>query len=155
MQNCTPFVYMDSFLHQLARLTGPTWIQECVTLYADDLHIGCRFISYTKSFVILGAAGTNPRAALKGVLHRDQHGAHIEIPRATGKLRLPLRAKGTYLGVIMSYRSFEAETWKRRKQARWIAFNRLLQWLKAKSIPVQHRIYLWHTGSSDDVQNLA
>ena len=164
-------VYMDRLLHDLAPLTGPSWIQRCLTLYADDLHIGCIFdnltefrqhlvnighvldvieslhltLSYAKSFVLLAATGTNSRVALKGIVLRTQKGTCIRIPRATQDTELPIKATGSYLGVTMSYKSFETDTWTRRRQAGWSAFQRLSMWLKARSIPVQHRLYLWHT----------
>ena len=37
--------YMDKFLYELVLLTGPEWIQQSITLYADDIHIGCQFTS--------------------------------------------------------------------------------------------------------------
>ena len=164
-------IYMDLFLTRLAELAGPNWVKEHVTLYADDIHIGCRFLnpaefsmhlrhlghaldvleslqltlSYTKSFVILAATGTNPRHTLKGVIQRHPTGASVVLPRAAGTTLLPLRSKGVYLGVVMSYRTFEEDTWIRRKHASWTAFHRLRPWFKAQSIPVKHRIYLWHT----------
>ena len=37
--------FMDLFLQQLAALVGFPWIMECLTIYADDVHVGCQFLS--------------------------------------------------------------------------------------------------------------
>ena len=164
-------IYMDCFLVELMPLTGPEWIMSCFTLYADDLHIGCQFttatefqlhlvnfghvlnvlerlqlrLSCTKSFVMLATSGTNPRGVLKHVVHRSKNGLCIRIPRNGQHTMLPVRSTASYLGVIMSYRAFEEATWIRRRNAGWSAYQRLSKWLKAKRLPIQHRLYLWHT----------
>ena len=164
-------VYMDCFLQQLIQKTGPEWVMTCLTLYADDLHIGCQFsnlqelklhlynlgcvldvleslhmtLSYTKSFMLMSVSGTNPRAALKGIVHRSQKGTQIRLPREGQYTDLPLHNTGSYLGVVMSYKQFEVSTWHRRRQAGWSAFQRMQCWLKAKTIPMNQRLFLWHT----------
>ena len=164
--------YMDKFLQQLAIYTGPQWIQECITLYADDIHIGCQFhspsdlrlalrnfghvlnvlesmkleLSYTKSFVLFRADGTNHRHALKGIFQPTEQGRNILIPRGESHMTpLPLKSKGTYLGAQMSYHSFETQTWQHRRIAGWTAFQRLRKWLTARQLPLRARLYLWHT----------
>ena len=164
-------IYMDKILKELAALTGPEWIMQCVTIYADDLHIGCRFmsaaelrmhvtnmghlldvlhrlkltVSCSKTFVILAVTGTNPRAALKSFVQRNQKGTKFRIACIQGSMDFPLQSTGSYLGVTMSYRMFEDATWTKRQRAGWSAFQRLLPWLKTRSIPLTQRLYLWHT----------
>ena len=176
-QGCTVapqlwLMYMDKFLQELCEATNPTWVRDHVTLYADDIHMGCQFIgrnalvqtlqffgraldildrlklmvSHTKSFMMLAVAGTNTRPALKGVVQRTSTDVQICIPRSDGtKTLLPVRSKGAYLGVVLSYSTFEEHTWHHRKKAGWIAFNRLRPWLKSRQIALTHRMYLWHT----------
>ena len=165
-------MYMDKFLQELCEATNPIWVRDHVTLYADDIHMGCQFIgrtalvqtlqffgraldildrlklmvSHTKSFMMLAVAGTNTRPALKGVVQRTSTDVQICIPRSDGtKTLLPVRSKGAYLGVVLSYSTFEEHTWHHRKKAGWIAFNRLRPWLKSRQIALTHRLYLWHT----------
>ena len=164
--------YMDLFMSRLAIKTGRQWIQDNLTIYADDVHIGCRFmsasalkehlinighaldviesmklsLSYSKSYMMIAYAGTNPRPALKGVLHKTPDGTHIRIPRADGQLTtLPLRNKASYLGVTLSYHAYEHLAWTHRKHAGWTAFSRLRPWLRNRQIPQSKRLYLWKT----------
>ena len=37
--------FMDLFLRTLATKTGLQWVYECLTVYADDVHIGCQYRS--------------------------------------------------------------------------------------------------------------
>ena len=154
-------------------LTGETWIRECMTLYADDVHVGCQFstiqeldhhlqcmghlldcierlkltLSYQKTFVILAATGSNMKRVLSraesSVLHRL---CWLVIPRGDGsKTELPMRSAVTYLGTTMSYGAYELQTWKQRKRAGWAAFSRLKCWLQHRQISLAQRLYLWRT----------
>ena len=163
---------MDRFLQKLADKTGAEWIAAVVTIYADDVHFGCEFrsphefrlhltnlgyaldclesldlsISYSKSFLLLRYTGTNPRPVLKGCIQRTSDGASLLVPRQAGTpTALPLKNKGRYLGAVISYHSFEAQTWAHRKQAGWAAFNRVWPWLRNRQLPFTKRIYLWKT----------
>ena len=165
-------VFMDRFLHMLADKTGPDWITEVVTIYADDVHFGCAFrsphefrthlinlghaldcleslglsISYSKSFMTLRYTGTNPRPVLKGCIQRTSAGTSLLVPRQDGSSTpLPLKTKGRYLGAVISYHSFEAQTWAHRKKAGWAAFNRVRAWLGSRQLPIAKRLYLWQT----------
>lgn len=164
--------FMDLFLRQIATITGYQWVHDCLTIYADDVHIGCQFrskhelqthlvnightldvienlklsLSYSKSFMLIAYAGTNARVALKGVLQRSPTGANIRVPRLGREHTcLPLRSKGSYLGVCISYHAFELQTWNHRKQASWLAFARLRAWLRSRQLTRAHRMYLWKT----------
>ena len=164
--------FMDLFLQQLAALVGFPWIMECLTIYADDVHVGCQFLSefslhthltnighaldviermklslsYSKSFMLFAYTGTNPKPTLKKVLQRTSKGVFIRIPRTRGSCtELPLKNKGPYLGVVISYDNFELQTWAHRKKASWTAYARLRGWLRHKQIPTVKRLYLWQT----------
>jgi len=157
---------------RLAILTGRQWIQENLTIYADDVHVGCLFmsartlrvhlvnighaldviesmklsLSYSKSYMMLAYAGTNPRPALKGVVHKTPAGTSIRIPRTAGQpTTLPLKNKGSYLGVTLSYNAHEQLAWNHRKHAGWLAFARLRPWLRNRQVPQSQRLYLWKT----------
>ena len=163
-------VYMDKFLRLLEPLTGSQWITNCITIYADDVHVGCQFssghefnvhlrnlgfvldtlqhlelqLSYQKSFVILKYAGTNPRPVLKGRIRRQGPDHFLLVQRQHGQTSaLPLRKKGSYLGAVISYSAFELQSWQHRKRTAWLAFNRLCKWLRHRHIAVRQRLYLW------------
>ena len=162
--------FMDLFLQKLTPLVGIQWIKECITIYADDVHIGCQFnsvfslqthltniglaldaielmklsLSYSKSFMLFAYTGTNPRPSLKKVLKRTSNGVFIRIPRQRGDCtELPLKTKGSYLGVIISYDAFEMQTWTHRKKASWTAFARLRKWLRNRQISTAQRLYIF------------
>ena len=164
--------FMDLFLRQVANRCGYQWVHDCLTIYADDVHVGCQFrskhelqthlvnightldvienvklsLSYSKSFMLIAYAGTNARAALKDVLQRSPTGASIRVPRLGREHTcLPLRSKGSYLGVCISYHAFEMLTWRHRKQASWLAFARLRAWLRSRQLTRAHCMYLWKT----------
>ncbi|CAL1139392.1 unnamed protein product [Cladocopium goreaui] len=164
--------FMDLLLRQVAQITGYQWVHDCLTIYADDVHVGCLYrskhelhthlvnightldvienmklsLSYSKSHMLIAYAGTNARVALKGVLQRTPTGASIRVPRLGREHTcLPLRSKGSYLGVCISYHAFELQTWNHRKQASWLAFARLRAWLRSRQLTRAHRMYLWKT----------
>ncbi|CAL1152943.1 unnamed protein product [Cladocopium goreaui] len=164
--------FMDLLLRQVAQITGYQWVHDCLTIYADDVHVGCLYrskhelhthlvnightldvienmklsLSYSKSHMLIAYAGTNARVALKGILHRSPTGASIRVPRLGREHTcLPLRSKGSYLGVCISYHAFELQTWNHRKQASWLAFARLRAWLRSRQLTRAHRMYLWKT----------
>eukprot|EP00435_Cladocopium_sp_Y103_P006689 s2221_g2.t1 len=165
-------VFMDKFLQLLVPLTGVSWITQALTLYADDIHAGCIFhssaelataltnfghvldvlesmrlhLSYSKSFLIFAVAGSNYRHAIKGHLSKGPEGHQMLIPRSTGqKTALPLKATGKYLGVVLSYRSFEEQTWQLRKKAGWSAFVRLKPWFQNRHLQRHSKIHLWQS----------
>eukprot|EP00435_Cladocopium_sp_Y103_P012108 s4193_g3.t1 len=165
-------VFMDKFLKMLIPLTGAAWLSRALTLYADDIHAGCIFhselelsqalqnfghmldvleamqlqLSYHKSFMLLAVAGSNHRRSTKGHLTRGPQGHQILLPRQDGSTTaLPLRSKGRYLGVVMSYNMFEEATWQLRRQAGWGAFNRLKPWFTSRAIDTSAKLRLWHS----------
>eukprot|EP00435_Cladocopium_sp_Y103_P014102 s4865_g3.t1 len=165
-------VFMDKFLHLLAPLTGVQWIEQALTLYADDIHAGCVYhsslelatalknfghmldtlesmqlqLSYNKSFLIFAVAGSNYRRAVKDHMTHGAAGRMLLLPRCNGhKTALPIKAVGKYLGVLMSYRNFEETTWRLRKKAGWSAFLRLQPWFKQRGIQRHNKIHLWQS----------
>ena len=165
-------IYMHRLLDMLTPLTGAQWIADSLTVYADDIHVGCCFtstrqldqhminighlldciealhlqLSYQKSYVILATTGSNQRATLKSRFRRTKQEIFALIPRSDGsKTELPLRAYGVYLGTVMSHHAFELQTWRHRQRAAWSAFARLAQWLRNRQFKLPHRLYLWRT----------
>ena len=142
----------------------------CITIYADDVHVGCQFssghaflvhlhnlglvldtlerlelqLSYQKSFILLKYAGTNPRPPMKGRIRRQGSEHFLLVPRQQRPpSALPLRTKGSYLGAVISYSAFEQQSWVHRRQSAWLAFTRLRSWLRHRQIAIHQRLYLW------------
>ena len=165
-------VYMSKLLTILIPLTGEQWIRECLTLYADDVHVGCQYtskgeleahlqcmghlldcierlkltLSYQKTSIIFAATGSNARRALKDVVRRNPQQLVMTIPRGDGtKTELPMKTSMSYLGTSMSYGAFELQTWLQRKRTSWAAFSRLKCWLRHRQISMDKRMYLWRT----------
>lgn len=163
-------LFMDRFLKMLSTRVDLAWIHEAVTLYADDIHVGTMFysraqylqclqrlgcvldvveelkltLSYEKTYIILATAGTSVFRGLKGTIERTAHGATLALPRAhQSTSKIPLRAKGKYLGTELSYGQFELQTWQHRLKAARSAFARLKCWFKNKQFKTEHRIQLW------------
>ena len=99
-------VYMSKLIQLLLPYTGETWIQNCLTLYADDVHVGCQFtskweldwhlqcmghlldcieklkltLSYQKTFILLATTGSNARRALKRCCTQNSTTSHDADP---------------------------------------------------------------------------
>eukprot|EP00435_Cladocopium_sp_Y103_P007033 s5033_g2.t1 len=162
-----------SWIHRLLTLliprTGFTWIQQHVTIFADDIHAGgcfCNFaefeqllcnlghlldvveelhlqIQYAKSHILLASAGHKASKLLKGLIMREPHALFL-LRRPSGKLsKFPMRGEAIYLGVVVSYHNFEDRTVGHRMRAAWTAFNRLRSWLKSRQMGLKHRLRLW------------
>eukprot|EP00435_Cladocopium_sp_Y103_P013798 s4108_g3.t1 len=103
-------------------------------------------LSYNKSFLIFAVAGSNHRKAIKGHLAQGAAGYTLLLPRCDGrKTALPVKSTGKYLGVLMSYKTFEESTWQLRKKAGWSAFVRLKPWFQNRAIPRHSKIQLWQS----------
>lgn len=163
-------LFMSHFVELLQEHIDPLWLQEALTMYADDIHLGATFynktefqlvltrlgrildvlesmqlqLSYDKTFVILATAGSNVTRGLKGAVERRKTGMVILLPRERQQpSAIPLRASGKYLGIVVSYGTYELLTWRHRMKAARIAFARLRCWFKSKQFFTQHRVHLW------------
>ena len=147
------------------------WIQDHLSIYADDCHVGGTFrniqefefllhaigilfsllhefdmtLNPTKSIAILAMHGPKSRKVRTAWVQRDHRGEMLKIP-ITGKphVLIPIKEKATYLGCIMSYQHFEDDTtWHRVKFAN-VGFMRLRRWLCNRNhFSLQHRLSLW------------
>jgi len=164
--------FTDLIFEALSQEIASTWIQKAVTLFADDIHCGdvfyseweleqilCKFgilldvierhgltISLSKSMVLISIGGTNCRKVQARLLHRDDHGCFLFIPRADGRQsKLPVQKTACYLGVQMSYNMPEMLTLQHRMKAARQAFFRLQKWLRARGITLKTRLQLWRS----------
>ena len=158
------------FFQDLSAVVPISWIRSCVTVYADDCHIGGIYrserdfkrllemigilfktlqsldmtVNPAKTVALLAISGTSFRNFKREVVHRDHIGEYVEIAipdAAPMKIHLQQRAK--YLGVIMSYHTFEKDTLKHRTTLAHLGFSRLRSWLCGRHLNIQRRYHLW------------
>ena len=165
-------VFTLAIFHYLAGQISEEWVKSCLTLFADDLHVGEVFysaqqlsdalerlgllldgleyhgltISLDKSYVILYITGTNCRQTKKSILQRDQDGEFVWIPRAHGPAsKLRVRSTAKYLGVTIGYLSSETLTLQTRIKAAQHNFCRLKQWLCTHRLALRLRLQIWYS----------
>jgi hypothetical protein len=96
--------------------------------------------------VLISIGGTNCRKLQTRLIHRDDHGCFLFIPRADGQQsKLPVQKTACYLGVQMSYHMPEMLTLQHRMKAARQAFFRLQKWLRARGIKLKTRLQLWRS----------
>ena len=159
------------FCQQLLDFIPLTWIQQNITVYADDFHIGAVFTSYDefrtlqkylgiiflalqnldmqinpqKSVILFELRGTQGRRLRRRFVRTDHAGEcfKIEVPGDT-TLHIPIQKSTKYLGVIISYTNFEDDSLKHRLTLMKVAFHRLRKWLTGKHIlSMTQRYKLW------------
>ena len=158
-------------VHDLRDRVPINWIQENLTIYADDFHVGGVFrscqdlqlllecigllfellaefdlsLNPQKSVAILQMTGSQSRKMRALHTQRDQHGERIKIPVGNTVTLVPIKKSTIYLGCIMSYKHFaDSTTWHRVRLAQ-IGFSRMRRWLCNKQFSRQHRLQLWKT----------
>ena len=113
-----------------ARLTD-AWVAQCLTMFADDFHIGIRFHNFheletlcsqvgfimstlgshgmsvhaTKAQAILSVEGTSRCTALKKLTRTCEGGRFLRIHARQGDENLPLVRQTDYLGAVTTYDS--------------------------------------------------
>lgn len=111
------------------------WIQQHVSLFADDCHLREEFtdehqlektlkifglfldlledlglkVSVTKTTILLSMAGTQRQRCNRKHLVRTSQGVWIRVPRRSGHTLIPLSAQTTYLGIKLNC---PTETWQ-------------------------------------------
>ena len=164
--------FTNLIFEELSKEIDPHWIRQAVTIYADDIHSGDTFysaealhhilkkfgilldvlekhgltISIAKSVLIISFGGTNYRRLQQHLVQRGEQGFYVCIPRAGGRhSKLPVQKMTTYLGVQMSYTSFEAQTLTHRMTAAKTTFCRLRRWLRSRQLMQKTKLHLWHS----------
>ena len=94
-----------------------------------------------KSFALLRLVRKALPSFQKRWINRTANGPILRMPDMA--ISVPLVAKTSYLGVIISYRAWEADTTKRRLTAAQTCFRILRRWLLDKHHPIQTRIKLY------------
>ena len=163
---------MHKGLIQLAEHTSDTWVKRCVTLFADDFHAADAFtspshlntilsyfgvlldvladleleVSLEKSHILISMAGHRSRQFYSRYVQMGRHGPYIQIPRRGGQFSaLPIKTSAVYLGVTVSYKHLERQTFERRMQSANLTHHRLRRWLRSTCIPLKSRLLLWRS----------
>ena len=126
---------------------------------ARDMHNACSHIprviqdlnslgmnvSADKTVALLALAGADAPKLMKTYTERTPKGRFLKIAHPTHPVQLPLKQQHTYLGVIISYKSFERYTLQHRQQLSWQAFHRLRKFLTNEKLPLKKRVQLWQS----------
>ncbi|CAL1138037.1 unnamed protein product [Cladocopium goreaui] len=160
-------------LHDLMAHTPFSWIQRCVTIYADDLHIGDSFVSLedfyffhralgflistfasmdlhintSKSAAIIELRGRQSLAVKRQLVQHDHTGDSLKIVLPNAEtVYIPICKSTKYLGVVISYGNFEDDSLKHRLSLMHTGFRRLQKWLTGKHcLTSAQRYKLWLT----------
>ncbi|CAL1130183.1 unnamed protein product [Cladocopium goreaui] len=151
--------FMVLLLHDLNMHIPLSWIQNCLTIYADDFHVGTSFtcmeefclfhhfigilfltmqsldmsINPGKSVALIELRGSESKAARARFVRRDHNGDSLKIIIPGGAaIHIPICKSTKYLGVIISYGSFEDCSLKHRLKLMHVGFRRLQRWLTGK-----------------------
>ena len=161
-------ISMYLILHDLLAQYDQAWITNHVLIYADDIHLrwiitspseglaalhdlsfllrvfrayGLR-INQQKSVALTRMVGRALNPFLRRWTSRPTTGPILHLPDAN--LTIPLMSKTSYLGTIVSYRAWEADTIRRRITAAQTCFRILRRWLLDKHHDIKIRIRLYN-----------
>ena len=144
-----------------------TWLHEHMVVYADDIHLRWIIRSTTqalealtdlqyvlitlqafgfhvnlqKSFAMLRLQEKEAAAFLRHWVSRPETGPVLTLPER--RWQLPLVSKTTYLGVIIGYRAWDADTTARRITAAKWCFRNLRFWFVSDIHPIRTRLKLY------------
>ena len=174
-QGCVaaPFLwtcFTVQMLQQLASTMGPEWLQQAITLFADDILAHGLFdtpeechrhlrgmgslldileaagmkINLQKTEAMLTIHGRNCNALQNQCVQRTANGYFLKIPRQNSTVLVRLTSRCGYLGIQLSYGNPQSDTLQRRLQAGQLAFKRLTCWLrKKKGLSMHYRMAIW------------
>ena len=160
-------------LHDLLQHVPLQWVQQHITIYADDIHVSSKFVSLAefqycrkvvgilfsileslqmhinsdKSVVILELRGSRSHALKQQIIRRDRDGEKLVFYKLDNNMvSIPIHKTAKYLGVVISYGNFEDLSLKHRLALMQTGFRRMQKWLLGKhSLSVNQRYQLWHT----------
>ena len=164
-------MYIHGFLDTLSELFPPNWVQEHVTIYADDFHLFFVFASEMefqqsllelrqfldaliaygldlnkdKTVVLLNLKGRRSAKWRKKVIVKE--GAEYKlklaaVTRPNPPLLLRIVGSHKYLGIMLSYKNCQDATWVLRRNAASATFARLRKWW-GSAFGLRERIKLW------------
>eukprot|EP00438_Fugacium_kawagutii_P008895 Skav215703 [mRNA] locus=scaffold2573:50033:55816:- [translate_table: standard] len=176
-QGCSaaPFLFntiTTVLLRELAKTEGSAWVQQNVTLFADDIQLCGLFttpaelhkivramgrlldlltqlgltINPSKSVALITWTGPMVGKAQKQYMHRQGTHMFLQIPRVDGTFTpIEVHPHATYLGIRIGYHQMEDMTLQFRLKAGWAAFKRLSKWFHRHSrLHIRTKLRLWH-----------
>ena len=164
-------MFIHGFLEKMAKVFSWSWIQEHVTIYADDFHIFFAFdseeafqkalldlrrfldelmlydldLNMDKTVVLLELKGSRSQKWRKKVVRKEGSSMVLRLDaldRPNPPLLLRLVRSHKYLGIMLSYRHCQDETWTLRRNAASATFARLRKWWSS-AFPLRERVKLW------------
>ena len=166
-------VYKHVVFHQLERRLGSSWVETCLSAYADDLLTMQSFTSveglrqslkanevllltlleagmtpnYGKTVCLIDTRGTQAKQTLRRHTFRKSKD-HYWTPGFDASVLFPLRTQQQYLGAVLSYKNFETLTLKRRLSVSSCNFVRLWRVLRNRNLQTKvrlgvYRSYVW------------
>ena len=175
-QGCkaAPFLWCcltTSILSRLAEQTSWEWIEQCITIYADDflVHQSCTTmeslsqfvhncgilldileeynlqINLQKCFSMVSLQGSAHKKAQARFLKRTEDGWYICFPRSNAAVsKVLLHSTVPYLGIKLSYKTLQPASVQHRLLSGLRAFQRLRPWLcSKKGLSPRQRDSLW------------
>jgi len=167
--------FLVIFFHELQKdgTISLHWIQEHITIYADDCHLGACFsnleeflelhriigmvfstfslmdmhINPNKSVAIMELKGSQSGWIRRQFIckRQDADCLKITVPEYSD-VHIPISQTAKYLGVVISYGNFEAASVKHRLSLTRIGYRRLQKWLTGKHcLTTAQRYRLWQT----------
>ena len=165
--------FLVLFLHDLMSRIPLQWIQDHLTIYADDIHVGAVFycladlcmiqkifgvlmftlqsmdmcINQSKSVIILAMHGHQSRHMRRRFVSADSTGERFKIVMPDQSIQsIPIQSSAKYLGIIISYGRFEDDSLHHRLTLMKVGFHRLQKWLTGKHcLTTRQRFTLWRT----------
>ena len=163
--------FAHDLLEHFCRVITDPWVQEHVTIFADDIHAGATFCSpqelqhtliafgqlldvieqkglrlnVQKSCALLIIKGRHCTRQYHAFTRCTREGHCLVIPRRGGKETLfRIHTQTQYLGIILTYTSWEDRTLTHRIHSARVAFHRLKQWLQSKSrLTLKQKLLVW------------
>ena len=158
---------MSLVLVDLQNKYSHQWLHEHMVVYADDIHLRWLIrstapalealtdlqhvlmtlqafgftVNLQKSVAMLRLQGQEAPAFLRHWVSRPTAGPVLNLPER--RWQLPLVSKTAYLGVIIGYRAWDADTTARRITAAKWCFRNLRSWLVSDVHPIRARLQLY------------
>ena len=164
-------MYIHGFLETLSQIFPPNWVQNHVTVYADDFHLYFVFASETefkmalhelrsfldallaygldlnmeKTVVLLNLKGRRASKWRKKLIVKDGTDYKLKLEaliRPNPPLLLRIVSSHKYLGIMLSYKNCQDATWVLRRNAASATFARLRRWW-GSAFALRERLKLW------------
>ena len=147
-------IYTCHLYDVLASRTSASWAKQAITMFADDTHISWDICSKTfadfgmklnpeKSKIIIKLRGGAARRWLKAHTQRTAKGPMLNLGTPHAPILTPRVHSTVYLGIVISYNGYEAQTFAHRHQAALQCRHRLSKVLRSRRLLLKQRTRLY------------